>query len=240
MIMQQPARQFIPRQSLHRTVRAVARSGLMAGLFCATVSGAAMAEDSTVHDWCSSGNVTVADRFPEVQPSGIARLPDGRIVLSLPTSAQSHKGPVLVTWEPGKLTPFPDKSAQSQMMSPLGMTVDANGQLWVLDEGMRPGSTAPAKPALLRIDPKTNKIVRRYAFDEPVVRADSHVNDVRIDLTHGRAGTAFITDTSQTTHPALLVVDLASGAARRILEETVSVSSRAGICDGSGWTAGPV
>ncbi|KXV71224.1 gluconolactonase [Acetobacter cerevisiae] len=197
---------------------------MLMGLLCASVSGTALAEDSTVHNWTTSGNVTVADRFPDVQASGIARLPDGRIVLSLPTSAQRHKGPVLVTWTQGQLTPFPSKAAQSRIISPLGMTVDANGQLWLLDEGVRAGSKAKAKPALLHIDPKTNRIVRRYAFGAPAVRPDSHVNDVRVDLTHGSAGTAFVSDTSQTTHPALLVVDLASGKVRRILEETVSVS----------------
>ncbi len=224
MVTQRPETQSTQRQPVRRTLKALVRSGMLMGLLCASVSGTALAEDSTVHNWTTSGNVTVADRFPDVQASGIARLPDGRIVLSLPTSAQRHKGPVLVTWTQGQLTPFPSKAAQSRIISPLGMTVDANGQLWLLDEGVRAGSKAKAKPALLHIDPKTNRIVRRYAFGAPAVRPDSHVNDVRVDLTHGSAGTAFVSDTSQTTHPALLVVDLASGKVRRILEETVSVS----------------
>lgn len=224
MVTQRPETQSTQRQPVRRTLQALVRSGMLMGLLCASVSGTALAEDSTVHNWTTSGNVTVADRFPDVQASGIARLPDGRIVLSLPTSAQRHKGPVLVTWTPGQLTPFPSKAAQSKIISPLGMTVDANGQLWLLDEGVRAGSKAKAKPALLHIDTKTNKIIRRYAFSAPAVRPDSHVNDVRVDLTHGSAGTAFVSDTSQTTHPALLVVDLASGKVRRILEETVSVS----------------
>ncbi|MCX2559808.1 gluconolactonase [Acetobacter farinalis] len=210
--------------SVRLPARALARAGMLVGLLCATVSGTALAEDTTVHHWSSSGNVTVVDRFPDVQPSGIARLPDGRIVLSLPTSAQNHKGPVLVTWTPGHLAAFPSVAAQGKIISPLGMTVDGNGQLWLLDEGVKAGSTAKAKPALLHIDPKSGTIVRRYALEAPAVLPDSHVNDVRIDLTHGSAGTAFISDTSQTTHPALLVVDLASGQARRILADTVSVS----------------
>lgn len=224
MVTQRPETQSTQRQPMRSTLKALVRSGMLMGLLCASVSGTALAEDSTVHNWTTSGNVTVADRFPDVQASGIARLPDGRIVLSLPTSAQRHKGPVLATWTQGQLTPFPSKAAQSKMISPLGMTVDANGQLWLLDEGVRAGSKAKAKAALLHIDPKTNRIVRRYAFGAPAVRPDSHVNDVRVDLTHGSAGTAFVSDTSQTTHPALLVVDLASGKVRRILEETVSVS----------------
>ncbi|MCI1437144.1 MAG: major royal jelly family protein [Acetobacter indonesiensis] len=207
-------------------LRAMLKAGaavltLAAGMAFATES---RAEDTTVQGWNTTGNVTVVDCFADVQASGIARLPDGRIVLSLPTSAQRHKGPVLVAWTTGHLTPFPSVAAQGKIISPLGMTVDANGQLWLLDEGTKAGSKAKAKPALLHIDPQTNKIIRRYALTAPAVRDDSHVNDVRVDLTHGSAGTAFITDTSQTTHPALIVVDLASGQARRILADTVSVS----------------
>ncbi|WP_238527095.1 major royal jelly family protein [Acetobacter tropicalis] len=197
---------------------------LLGAVALGAVSGTALAEDTTVHGWNTTGNLTVADRFADEQASGIARLPDGRIVLSFPTSAQRHKGPVLAIWTPGQLTPFPNAKAQGKLISPLGMTVDGNGQLWLLDEGVRAGSKAKAKPALLHIDPTTNTIVRRYPLTAPAVRADSHVNDVRIDLTHGSAGTAFISDTSQTTHPALIVVDLASGQARRILADTVSVS----------------
>ncbi|WP_242011521.1 major royal jelly family protein [Acetobacter fallax] len=193
-------------------------------LAVASVPGVALAADSTDHGWTPTDNVTIVDRFPDAQPSGIARLPDGRIVLSLPTSAQRHPGPVLAVWTAGHLSPFPGSAAQNRLVSPLGMTVDGNGQLWLLDEGVQAGSKARPEPALLHIDPKTNSIVRRYAFGAPALRADSHVNDVRVDLTHGSAGIAFISDTSQTTHPALVVVDLASGHARRILAETVSVS----------------
>nr|WP_176364916.1 L-dopachrome tautomerase-related protein [Acetobacter tropicalis] len=199
-------------------------SALLGAVALSAVSGTALAEDTTVHGWNTTGNLTVVDRFADEQASGIARLPDGRIVLSFPTSAQRHKGPVLATWTPGQLAPFPSAKAQGKLISPLGMTVDGNGQLWLLDEGVRAGSKAKAKPALLHIDPTTNTIVRRYALAAPAVRADSHVNDVRIDLTHGSAGTAFISDTSQTTHPAMIVVDLGSGQARRILADTVSVS----------------
>lgn len=201
----------------------------LVGAVLATVAVQGRAADSVDHASLGTGNVTVVDRFMKAQPSGIARLPDGRVVLSFPTSAQRHEGPVLAVWQAGSLTPFPNARTQSKLISPLGMTVDAHGQLWVLDEGVKAGSKAKAKPALLHIDPATNTVVKRYAFKAPAVLPDSHVNDVRVDLTHGSAGTAFVSDTSQTTHPALLVVDLASGTTRRILAETISVSPVPGL-----------
>ncbi|MBS1002333.1 SMP-30/gluconolactonase/LRE family protein [Acetobacter thailandicus] len=192
-------------------------------------TGAAAAADSVDHASAPTENVTVADRFEKAQPSGIARLPDGRIILSFPESAQWHPGPVLAVWSPGKLTPFPGALAQHDMISPLGMTVDAKGQLWVVDEGVRAGHKVKPQPALLHIDPAAGKIVRSYPFTKPAVSSDSHVNDVRVDLTHGKAGTAFVSDTSEKTHPALIAVDLASGKMRRILEGSVSVRPVPGL-----------
>jgi sugar lactone lactonase YvrE len=192
-------------------------------------SRGAVAADSVDHGAAPSGNVTVMARFAQAEPSGIARLPDGRLILSFPSSAQTHPGPVLAAWSAGHLTPFPDEKAQATLVSPLGMNVDGHGRLWVLDEGMRAGIAGAPRPALVGIDPATHRIIRRIELHAPAIRPDTHVNDVRIDLTHGAEGTAFISDTSLTTHPALIAVDLAGGAARRLLADTPSVSAEPGF-----------
>jgi len=189
----------------------------------------AWAGDSVDHGATPSGNVQVVGRFSNAEPSGIARLPDGRIVLSFPSSAQAHTGPKLAVWRDGVLTPFPSAADQAEFLSPLGMTVDAVGRLWVLDEGMIAGIGAPVRPALVGIDPKTNRVLGRIALTMPVARPDTHVNDVRVDCTHGAGCTAFISDTSLKTHPALIVVDLASGRTRRILMDHRSVSADPGF-----------
>ncbi|WP_173572906.1 L-dopachrome tautomerase-related protein [Acetobacter sicerae] len=206
-----------------RTVAACALLGLLAAPL------AAHAADSVEQSFVPSGNVHVLARFHDAQPSGIVHLVDGRFVLSFPTSAQTHPGPVLAVWKGGsELQPFPDAAAQKELKSPLGMTVDALGRVWVIDEGVVAGQTEPQTPAIILIDPRTNSIIRRFALTSPVVLPDSHINDIRVDLTHGKSGTAFISDTSQTTHPALIVLDIASGQARRILAEDRSVSAAAG------------
>jgi hypothetical protein len=137
---------FLPHSANHALARKRVRShsarrlcsALLGAVALGAVSGTALAEDTTVHGWNTTGNLTVVDRFADEQASGIARLPDGRIVLSFPTSAQRHKGPVLATWTPGQLAPFPSAKAQGKLISPLGMTVDGNGQLWLLDEPPTP------------------------------------------------------------------------------------------------------
>ncbi|NHN87082.1 SMP-30/gluconolactonase/LRE family protein [Acetobacter conturbans] len=217
-----------PTRALTKHARLTASLLALSGLLLAGTTPI-HASDSVDHGAAPSGNITVVARFSSAQPSGIARLPDGRIVLSFPTSAQTHPGPVLAIWHGGTtLTPFPDAPSQKLMKSPLGMTVDAAGHLWVIDEGATAGQTEPQTPAILLIDPASNRILRRFTFAAPAVRPDSHLNDIRVDLTHGRAGTAFISDTSQTTHPALIALDIASGEARRLLADDPTVSAAPG------------
>ncbi|MFT8717828.1 L-dopachrome tautomerase-related protein [Acetobacter sp.] len=210
--------------------RSFALKAFLFGLIGIGVSPmAGYAADSVELGSIPSGNVTVVARFYDRQPSGIARLLDGRMILSFPTSAQTHPGPVLALWEGGAiLRPFPNSDSQKQMKSPLGMTVDARGRLWVVDEGNVAGVTGAQTPAILLIDPASNRIVRRYPLEAPAVRPDSHVNDIRVDLTHGKEGTAFISDTSQTVHPALIALDIASGQARRLLADDATVSAAPG------------
>lgn len=209
---------------------------LLAGVVSIACAETGLARENVDKGMIPSGNVDVFARFPNVQASGIAILPDGRMVLGFPRSVHDHPGARLALYANGRLAPYPDQAAQKRFVSPLGMTVDAKGALWVLDEGMVDGKgTIPNAQKLFRIDPKTNKIVRVYPVTAPALLPDSHLNDVRVDLTHGAAGTAFITDTSTGTHPGIVVIDLATGRQRRVLADAPVVSAEpgfAGMIDG--------
>jgi len=186
--------------------------------------------DSIDEGYAPSTNVEVIGRFREAQPSGIAILPDHRLVLGFPRSLHDHQGPRLALFDHGTISPFPDADSQARFVSPLGMTVDANGQLWVLDEGiLADKGTVPGAARLIHIDPGSARIVEEIPLSAPALRSDSHPNDLRIDLTHGDRGTAFITDSSLTVHPALIVVDIANGTQRRILADTIPVMPRRGF-----------
>ncbi|QEH96974.1 L-dopachrome tautomerase-related protein [Gluconobacter thailandicus] len=190
----------------------------------------ATAKDSIDKGFIPSGNVQVIARFPNVQASGIAILRDGRMIVGFPRSVHEHAGPRVGLYLKGKILPFPDASSQQQFVSPLGMTVDSKGTLWILDEGMLDGQgTIAGAQKLFEIDPASNRIVRIYTITAPALLPDSHLNDVRIDLTHGANGTAFITDTSTSNHPGIIVIDLATGAQRRILANAQVVSGEAGF-----------
>ncbi|NVN05573.1 gluconolactonase [Asaia spathodeae] len=186
--------------------------------------------DSVDQGYAPSSNVEIIGRFHEAQPSGIAILSDHRLVLGFPRSLHDHDGPRLALFDHGKLTPFPDAQSQGRFVSPLGMTVDSSGQLWVLDEGiLADKGTVPGAARLIHIDPASARIIEEIPLTAPALRSDSHPNDLRIDLTHGDRGTAFITDSSLTVHPALIVVDIATGTQRRLLADTEPVMPRHGF-----------
>ncbi|WP_454887420.1 SMP-30/gluconolactonase/LRE family protein [Sphingomonas oryzagri] len=193
---------------------------------------AARAQEPAVsvdHGFAPSGNVTVIARFQEAQPSGLAALPDGRLVLSFPRSSTDHGGPRLGVWKDGVLSAWPDAAAQQRFVSPLGMTIDARGRLWLLDEGLVAGQKTPPRPRLFAIDPPTGRIIEDIPLAAPGALPDTHVNDVRVDVTHGRAGTAYISDMSFGDHPGIIVVDLASRTARRVLTGAREVSPEPGF-----------
>lgn len=185
--------------------------------------------DSVDHGFAPSGNVSVVARFQEAQPSGLAALPDGRLILSFPRSSVDHGGPRLGVWKDGILTSYPDAAAQARFVSPLGMTVDAKGRVWLLDEGLVAGQTAPARPHLYAIDPFGDRIVEDIPLTAPAALPDTHVNDIRVDLTHGTDGTAYISDTSFKDHPGIIIVDLATRQVRRVLTGAPEVSPDPGF-----------
>ncbi len=75
----------------------------------------------------------------------------------------------------------------------------------------------------MQVNLSTDKVERTYIFDKTVAPLKSYLNDVRVDT---RTETAFITDSGI---GALVVVDLASGKARRVLEDHPSVKAESTV-----------
>jgi len=179
---------------------------------------------------------TVA-RFPGATPIGVTVSRTGRIFMSFPRAFDA--GPYDVAEiKNGRPVPYPDAAVnrlsglpQSQrLVSVQGLTVDADDRLWLLDLGIiRTAPTAPGGPKLVAVDLKTNKIVRTILFPASIAGPNAYLNDVRVDLRLGRAGTAFITDSSEKGPNGIVVVDLASGTSRRRLNDHPSVKAEPGF-----------
>lgn len=172
------------------------------------------------------GSIQEVAAFTGPGPSGIAVTPQGRTFVGFPRHADDHSGMTLGELVNGKLVPYPSAdislpsslSDAKRLVSVHGMTLDERGRLWLIDDGKRAGKEGiPAGAAkVVGIDLASNTIVTSIEL-KAALRQDSHMNDLRIDLTHGSQGTAYVADSSFGEDPALVVVDLASGKQRRVL-----------------------
>lgn len=172
------------------------------------------------------GSIQEVAAFTGPGPSGIAITPQGRTFVGFPRHADDHSGMTLGELVNGKLVPYPSAdislpsglSDAKRLVSVHGMTLDKRGRLWLIDDGKRAGKEGiPAGAAkVVGIDLASNTIVTSIEL-KAALRQDSHMNDLRIDLTHGSQGTAYVADSSFGEDPALVVVDLASGKQRRVL-----------------------
>ncbi len=212
--------------------------GLCTSLYAMRGQAAGEPIDTTDNGGATAGSVEVVARFDAPDPSGIAVTPDGRIFVGFPRHADDHSGPTLGELKAGKIIPYPDAQmslpsdlpAADRLISVHGMTTDAQGRLWMIDDGKRVGHAIPPGAAkIVGIDPKTNQVIAKVLLVPPAMLPDSHMNDLRIDLTHGAAGTAYVTDSSFGTSPAMVVVDIATGRQRRVLAHHVSTQAVPGF-----------
>ncbi|WP_426957067.1 SMP-30/gluconolactonase/LRE family protein [Muricoccus radiodurans] len=94
------------------------------------------------------------------------------------------------------------------------VVMDPQDNLWVLDAAApNMAGPVPGGPKLVRIDLRSNSVAQVIALGPAVAPQGSYLNDVRFDPD---GGTAFITDSG--ARGAILVVDTATGAARRALD----------------------
>jgi sugar lactone lactonase YvrE len=91
---------------------------------------------------------------------------------------------------------------------------DGRGNLWVVDPAASgQGYVVPGAAKLVRIDLAANRVAQVIRFDESVAPLSSYINDVRLSLDGHHA---YLTDAG--AKGALIVVDLPSGHARRVLD----------------------
>ncbi|MFS2887500.1 L-dopachrome tautomerase-related protein [Phocaeicola vulgatus] len=175
---------------------------------------------------------------PTPDMSGIAITPDGRIFISFPRHADNHKEYALAELkEDGQIVPFPnremtypsDRPYEEWLVSPHGMTTDEKGNIWVIDDGKRAGIDGiPEGAAKVVGFSPDGKVISSVVIKSPVLRQDMHLNDLRIDLRHGKSGMAYITNSSFETTPSLVVADIATGKSREVLAGHYSTAIQKG------------
>jgi sugar lactone lactonase YvrE len=176
---------------------------------------------------------------PNPDPSGIAVSSTNRVFLGFPRHSDNHKEFSLAELIDGKLIPFPDKKTvypssqpyKDWLVSPHGMYIDKNDILWVLDDGKREGTKEiPLGAAkVMAIDSKTKQIIHSIIIPKPILSDDSHYNDLRVDLSHGKQGTIYIANSGFGERYSLVILDVATGKAREVLLNHYSTSPEPGF-----------
>lgn len=169
--------------------------------------------------------------FPHQQVTGVAVSREGRVFVNFPFWADGHTLSVAELGANGEPRPFPDEAWNRKTADPVqrfvcvqSVYVDDTDALWIVDAGSpKMTGVVPGGAKLLRVDLATNRIAQTIRFDEKTAPESSYLNDVRVDTRHGFA---FLTDSGL---GALVVVDLKSGAARRVLAGHASVQAEPGL-----------
>ena len=163
------------------------------------------------------------------QWTGIAVSKTGRVFVNFPRWSPSIPMSVGELDSTGKVRPYPTEKLNGWLLGedPKGkfvcvqsVYVDAKDRLWVLDAANPMfGGVVEGGPKLIHVDLKNNKALRTFYFDDEIAPAASYLNDVRVDT---KNETAFITDSGM---GAIVVLDLASGASRRVLGDHPSTKA---------------
>lgn len=168
------------------------------------------------------------------QVTGVAVSRQGRVFVNFPRWSRDPKLSVTEVLPDGALRPYPDTEwnrwdryavdPASAFVCVQSVYADAEGYLWILDpaspsfKGVVPGGAK-----LVKVNLATDKVERIYRFDEKSAPKRSYLNDVRVSPD---GNFAYLTDSGL---GALVVLDLKSGASRRLLERHRSTHGEPGL-----------
>lgn len=86
------------------------------------------------------------------------------------------KGPKIYELKHGEALPFPDSAFQSKFISPLGVYLDFQNRLWVLDHGKYAFKT----PTLFAFDAQTGECLLEFEFPRDIVQKYVMLNDLTV------------------------------------------------------------
>ncbi|MGE7418334.1 L-dopachrome tautomerase-related protein [Methylobacterium tarhaniae] len=170
--------------------------------------------------------LTLAFALPDAVTNGVAVTPKGRIFAAL-ARIDGSAGPRVVEIRDGRPVPFPDEAWNAfvdgadptrTLIWVNSLRIGPDGDLWLVDTGS-PGFGRPMRPGgckLVQIDVAGARVRRTIPLNGVVTRK-SFIDDVRFN-----DGLAYLTDAGA---PALVVLDLATGGGRRVLEGHPSVTA---------------
>ena len=156
-------------------------------------------------------------QYPE--PIGnVAVSADGRIFFTVHPESRPE-GNKLLEWVDNAAVPYPSGTVQPHLFDTvLGVVVDRRNWLWTIDNGNHGFGTA----RLLAFDLASGDLVHDHEFRPEIAPAGSFLQDLQVSAD---GAFVFIADASiWRKSPAIIVYDIATRDARRVLEAHPSVS----------------
>lgn len=144
---------------------------------------------------------------------------DGRVFFTVHPESRPQ-GNKLLEYVTGAAVPYPSGAAQDELFdSVLGIAIDRFNRLWTIDHGNHGLRAA----RIIAIDLDTGEIIRNQTFDMSLAPIGSFLQDLQVSAD---GETVVIADTSVwRKKPALIVYDVETGQARRVLESERSVAA---------------
>ncbi|MDH3351324.1 MAG: hypothetical protein OEM60_14040 [Gammaproteobacteria bacterium] len=154
------------------------------------------------------------------QPIGnVAVNAEGRVFFTVHPEARP-RGNKLLEYVDGASVPYPNGASQQRLFDTvLGVAIDRYNRLWTIDHGNHGMRDA----RLLAFDLNTNKLIHEQRFDDEIAPMGSFLQDLQVSA-DGK--TVVIADASfWRKQPAIIVYDVETTTARRVLESHPSVSA---------------
>lgn len=144
---------------------------------------------------------------------------DGRIFFTVHPESRPT-GNKLLEYVSGASVPYPSGAAQSELFDTvLGVVIDRFNRLWTIDHGNHGIRTA----RIIALDLDTGEVIHDQPLDASIAPIGSFLQDLQVSA-DGR--TIVIADASfWRKAPAIIVYDIETGQARRVLESHDSVSA---------------
>jgi sugar lactone lactonase YvrE len=144
---------------------------------------------------------------------------NGRIFFTVHPESRPT-GNKLLEYVRGAAIPYPSGAAQAELFDTvLGIVIDRFNRLWTIDHGNH--GLRPAR--IVAIDLDTNEVLRNQVLPPDIAPVGSFLQDLQVSAD---GNTIVIADASfWRKSPAIIVYDVETGQARRLLESHASVSA---------------
>ena len=164
--------------------------------------------------------------FKGIQVTGVTSSEQGRLFANFPRWHENLPFSVVEVLRDGTYQPYPTKEWNTWSGQPQENTftcvqsVVAHGNsLFVLDPASPMMKGVQGNAALYEFDLSTNQLKQKWTFDKSIAPEKSYLNDLRIDA---EAGKIYMTESGL---GAIIVLDVHTGQARRLLDDHPSTKS---------------